>query len=184
MKTNFYFFLGLFVLTAQITIAQTTLKLDSNPELKVSGTSSLHDWEMTSNKATGELKATLDNGKITDIAALSVTMQAESIKSGKSGMDKKAYEALKTNKFQTVTFNLKSATKSGDYWVFNGALSLAGTSKNVSFKATVGENDGKHTISGKHSFKLTDFGIEPPKALMGTIKTGDEVTVSVKLNFK
>jgi hypothetical protein len=30
---------------------------------------------------------------------------------------------------------------------------------------------------------MTDFGIDPPKALLGTIKTGDEIEVKFKSIF-
>ncbi|MDO5608019.1 MAG: YceI family protein [Capnocytophaga sp.] len=175
---------GLLVLTGNFALAQATFKLQSNPELKVSGTSSLHDWEMTSNQATGELQATAEGTALTAINALTITMQAESIKSGKNGMDKKAYEALKTDKNKTIKYVLKSASKSGDTWTLTGTLTIAGTSKSVSLQAKETNASGGYALSGSHSFKLTDFGIEPPKAMMGTIKTGDAVAIHFNVNFK
>ena len=32
--------------------------------------------------------------------------------------------------------------------------------------------------------KMTDYGIEPPKALLGTIKTGDDIKIIFKTVFQ
>lgn len=159
---------------------QTLFKVGTNPELKVSGTSSLHDWTMTSTKATGDMKATVSDEKLVELTSLTITMPAESIKSGKSGMDKNAYKAMKSDKHKEVKFVLQSAKKESDtQWALTGTFTLAGVSKNV----TVRTSFNKQVLTGKHAFKLTDFSIEPPKALLGTITTGDDVTIEFKLPF-
>jgi polyisoprenoid-binding protein YceI len=37
------------------------------------------------------------------------------------------------------------------------------------------------TVSGDYTLKMTDYGIQPPKAMWGTIKTGDEVTIKFEI---
>src|SRR5690606_25975792 len=74
--------------------AQTRYNMAAGSELKVTGTSTLHDWEMVSKDATGQAAVTLENGQFKSISSLSVTLKAESLKSGKSQMDKNAYKAL------------------------------------------------------------------------------------------
>lgn len=175
---------ALFVFMMQFSFGQKTFQLDGKPELKVSGTSTLHDWDMPSSTATGTMVATETAGKLTDIKSLSIDMPSESIKSGKKGMDKKAYEALKTNKHKTVQFDLKSASKAGDTWTLVGTFNIAGVTKQVSIKAKETVASGTYTLAGFHAFKLTDYGIEPPKAMMGTIKTGDDVKIAFNVKFK
>ena len=36
------------------------------------------------------------------------------------------------------------------------------------------------SLEGEKTFNMTDYGIEPPTALFGTITTGDEVTIKFK----
>jgi hypothetical protein len=36
-------------------------------------------------------------------------------------------------------------------------------------------------IKGSKKVKMTDFNISPPTAMLGTLKTGDEVTISFTL---
>lgn len=92
----------LFLMTVQFAFAQKTFNLQNNPQLVVSGTSSLHDWDMPSNQATGKMVAVEEGGKLTQINSLEVVMLAESIKSGKKAMDKKAYTAMKTDQHKNV----------------------------------------------------------------------------------
>lgn len=165
--------------------AQKTLTLDSKPLLKILGTSSLHDWDMVSETANGKLLVTQESGKIIEINSLTVEMPAESIKSGKNGMDKNAYKALKTAQFKTVKFDLKSASKNTDgSWNFTGTFSIAGVNKSVTLKIKETTLGGQTIFDGTYAFKLTDYKISPPTALMGTIKTGDDVKISFTLRFK
>jgi hypothetical protein len=56
---------------------------------------------------------------------------------------------------------------------------MAGTSKPVSLSATgkqLPNGDLQLTVSKK--IKMTDYNIEPPVMFLGTIKVGDEITVS------
>lgn len=173
-----------FVFLVQFAFAQKTFQLDAKPDLSVSGTSTLHDWEMPSSTATGSMIATEEAGKLAEITSLTVTMPAESIKSGKKGMDKKAYEALKTDQHKNVRFDLKSASKSGDTWTLTGTFNIAGVSKQVSLKAKETVSSGVYGLSGSYAFKLSEYGITPPTAMMGTIKTGDDVKITFNVKFK
>ncbi len=174
-----------FMAVSSFSFAQKAFTLDTKPQLKISGTSSLHDWEMVSETATGKLVATVEGNKIAEINSLVVEMPAESIKSGKSGMDKNAYKALKTNQYKTVRFDLKSATKNTDgSWQFTGTFIIAGISKPVTLKVKESATEDQPVMEGFYSFKLTDYKITPPTALMGTVKTGDDVRISFTLKFK
>ncbi|MEX2567825.1 MAG: YceI family protein [Cyclobacteriaceae bacterium] len=158
-------------------IAQQEFSLENNPKLVVSGTSSLHDWEMVSNSARGSALLTLSNGKITRMDSAKISMEVKTLKSGKGGMDNNAYKALDADKNPSITFTLKEASKQGNRWMASGNLEMAGTTKAVRFKIQTAMEGSKVKISGKTNFKLTDFGVEPPTAVFGTIKTGDEVSL-------
>jgi polyisoprenoid-binding protein YceI len=164
--------------------AQKTYTVQKDNTLKISGTSSLHDWDMTSSTATGRMVGTFENQSLQSIQSLTVEMPAESLKSGKNGMDKNAYKALKTPSFKTIKFDLKSAKKEGNTWTLNGIFQIAGVSKNVTIKAKESFNAGDIVLEGSYDFKLTDYDITPPTALMGTVKTGDAVKVTFKISFK
>lgn len=170
------------------TKAQTTYKL-SKADLSVSGTSSLHDWTMTSESATGEAVGKVENNSLTALSKATVTMTAESLKSGKSGMDNNAYKALDTKKNPNVTFALKeikSITKKDGYYLVSasGTLTIAGTTKTLNIQAKTYPSGNSIKFTGSNTFNLTDFKVDPPTALMGTVKTGDAVTINYTLTFK
>jgi polyisoprenoid-binding protein YceI len=174
-----------FIASSTFSFAQKTFVLDAKPQLKISGTSSLHDWDMVSETASGRLVGTVESSKLTAITSLVVEMPAESIKSGKGGMDKNAYKALKTSQYKTVKFDLKEATRNTDAtWNFTGTFTISGVTKSVTLKIKETITGGQSVFEGSYAFKLTDYKIPPPTALMGTVKTGDDVKISFTLKFK
>ncbi|HYF02816.1 MAG TPA: YceI family protein, partial [Patescibacteria group bacterium] len=163
--------------------------LSAGSELKVSGTSTLHDWTMKSTSGNGKATFTMAGDQLQGITNLQVSLKAETLKSGKSGMDDKAYDALKTGDFPTISFTLremKYIKQNGTAITYTatGDLIIAGVKRAVTFTGTGKAGDDKFQFDGKTTFKLTDFKVDPPTAMFGTIKTGDEVTVAFNVTFK
>lgn len=164
--------------------AQKSYALDSKSTFSVSGTSTLHDWEMKSSSGTGTANLTIANSKLSDIESLSVILLSESIKSEKKSMDKVAYETLKTEKQKTIKYVLKSAEKVNETtWTLTGTYTIAGVSKE--YKTTVKTTVTKEglNIQGSNKITFTDFGMKSPTAMLGTIKTGQDLTLKFNLNF-
>ncbi|MBI0398138.1 hypothetical protein [Cyclobacterium marinum] len=89
--------LAVFLVAGVETVAQNSFTLSTDQELKVEGTSTIHDWEMISDKAKGSAEIELKGNKITGINSMVINLPATSLKSGKSSMDNNAYEALIAN---------------------------------------------------------------------------------------
>ncbi len=105
-------------------------------------------------------------------------------------MDKNTYKALNTDKNPTISFVLTSATVTatgGNNYQLKcvGKLSIAGTIKHTDLVATAKYNpaDKSFTVTGVKKMKMTEYNVSPPKALMGTIKTGDDISISYNLKF-
>lgn len=173
-------FLGLISLQVQ---AQKEYKIEGKPTLKVSGTSTLHDWDMVSDQATGSARITVSGGVVERVHSATFSMPAESIKSGKRQMDGNAYKALGTDKHKEVRFQLTEAKKQGDKWLISGMLDLAGMKKPVTFDSTLKVVGSNVTLQSSTSFKLTAFGVDPPTAMLGSIKTGDDVSLSIEMTL-
>lgn len=184
-QTKALFLVGLLAMVlAGFAQAQTKVTLVSGSELKVDGGSTLHDWHMTTTAVKGEGVFTIEGGQFKGASSLVVSFLAESLKSGTSGLDKNAYKALKTDQHKEIKFTLKSLSGSGTSFTANGELSIGGTTKSVSFPVKLTANGGKYLFEGSLKTKLTFFSITPPTALMGTVKTDDDITLSFKTTFQ
>lgn len=178
----------LFFLTFNLISAQQFNLLNGESKLTVLGTSSLHDWHVTAENQSG--KIVFKNLETGEIEKCNVEIVAESLKSGKSSMDKNTYKALKTDSYKTISFQLVEVKETvnkgnGKFTVHTqGDLTIAGVKKRVSLDFTTTIADNKITLVGEKKFKMTDFKIDPPKAMFGTITTGDEVTIKFSTIFK
>jgi polyisoprenoid-binding protein YceI len=165
--------------------AQRTYTLSSNPDLKVAGTSTIHDWHMTSSKATGKAEMTQGADGASAITSLSITMPVESLKSGKGQMDTNAYKALKTDKYPDIRFELTEvASINGSIIKAKGKLTISGSSKTFSLDVTQKLVGNTIEFSGTLPIKFSEFNVEPPTAIFGTIKTGDALQLSFTVIFK
>lgn len=182
---NFYRLLlvGAFGLIANFGLAQTSFMIGPSPILKIEGGSTLHDWHMETVTVSGQGVFTIEGGSFVSAKNLQVSFLAESLKSGTSGLDKNAYKALNTNKNKEIKFSLSNISGSGTSFTASGNLTIAGVTKPVSFPVKVTPSGKNFTFEGEFDTKLTAFSIDPPTALLGTVKTDDEITLSFKTTF-
>lgn len=173
----------------------TGLQAQGNYYLKtvvasVSGTSSLHSWESEVSQIKWKGNFLLSGKKLKAIKNGEIKILVKGIKS-KEGkiMDKKTYEAFDSDKNPYIIYAFSTADIKVDSLqnvtaVTEGNLTMAGNSKaiNLSGKGKMLANgDLQLTVSRK--LKMTDFKMEPPRAVLGTIKVGDEITVKFDIVF-
>lgn len=166
--------------------AQKTYQVKSQ-NLVVSGTSNLHDWTANVSKANGSAQLDVTNGKLNSVQNIDLKVDAQSLKGSKGNiMDGKIKDALNAKKFPTITYKAAKGTvteQSGTYKVTtNGTLTIAGVSQNVTLDA-VGKvlPNGDIEFSGVKKLKMTDFKINPPTAMLGTLTTGNDITLNYKV---
>lgn len=189
MKQRIYkWLLIVLVAVAPYTVlAQTELGIVSHT-MTISGTSNMHDWTADVEKVTGTIKAKVENGKIVDIQDVAISIDAQSLKSsGGSIMNSKMNDALNSKKNPKISFKLTKVDKitenAGSFRVSAmGVLSIAGANQNVSLDV-IGRllPNGSIEFAGIKKLKMTDFKVEPPTAMFGAMKTGDEVTLTFKV---
>ena len=157
-------------------------------DLVVKGTSTLHDWSMDSKNFNCKMNST-SSEKSLIIQKIDFSCNSNSLKSENSLMDKKAWSALEAYKFHKIQF--ESTNQEEFTWdnkniegEINGTLLLTGKKKDITipFKGVI-DNDGNLKVTGEVSIKMSEFGIDPPTALLGSLKTGDEVTIEYNLLF-
>lgn len=182
MKTLFIYLTIFFMIPVQ----EQEMKVNpQKTELTIYGTSSIHDWEIEASKCTGTAAVEFNQQQFVTINKLDFKVEVAALESGKSAMDDNTVKALKGDKFPYITYELveiKPHTDGSSNTVFDtkGKLTIAGTTNLVNMKTTIQQINSGLQISGELNIKMTDFQVDPPTAIFGTITTGDDI----KINFK
>ena len=181
-------YLSVLVLVAAATAGGQEVRMNLAPasSIRVEGTSNVHDWHAASSEITATIQVAPPIGASAKVASVALTLPVRSLKSGKGGLDKNLYKALNADANPTITFVMKTynATPSGESYaaVITGDLTVNGVTKEVKAEATMSA-DGKDAMRavGNVAMKMTDFGVKPVTALLGTIRTADAITVKFDL---
>ena len=154
----------------------------------IQGTSSLHDWEseITNIQCKGFFH--VKNGVLKDVRSAEIKILVEGIKSTKGKMmDRKTYEAFKSDQHPYITFTFSSGQIAVDSENIatveaTGNLAMAGTTKAISLSAKMNVMaNGDLQLSASKKIKMSDYKMEKPTAMLGTITVGDEVTLNFVL---
>ncbi len=165
----------------------------ADADIKVLGTSNLHNWSMEDKDVSCTAKFTYTTAKSTmptALETLTLSFPVHNLKSGKSGMDSKAYSALKAKDGGNIVFSSTSSTvtpaAAGQFNVkSNGNLTIAGVTKPVIMDAACQvTKDGTVNCTGTEKLKMSDYQIKPPTYMMGALKTGDGLTINFTLVVK
>jgi len=175
------------VLLALASVAQVKYHAKDDLQIVVSGTSTMHDWDMKTSKGISDATIILNaDGGLSGLTALSFAVPAESLKSDHKGMDKNAYKALKTGANTTISYTLSTATINPDGAIkCQGKLSIAGTTLDVDLTATSQVNPDKSiSVKGSKKISMKAYNMTPPSFMLGTVKTGNDVTVQFNLTLR
>ncbi len=163
--------------------------LEKGYTVGIHGTSNLHDWDETVGAVTGDGVIDWNTDGSFNLGAMSIKMDVHSIKSTEgSMMNNNTYKALKADSNPEITFALTSPIKSialnNRGFAAKINLTIAGVTRAIDMTVTAsGQKDGSVTFEGSKTIKMTDYGVKPPVALLGTLKTGDDITIHFKAGF-
>ena len=152
-------------------------------KMTIFGTSNVHDWEEICEDVTGTLNVEMDGNVIAKVTGATLNIPVKGIKSGKGGMDDNTYKALKASQHPTITYKIKSFRVEDGKIHLTGNATVAGVTKEVKFPANYTVEGNKIKFKGVVNLKMTDFGVDPPTALMGTIKCGDDIKFEFDITF-
>jgi len=181
-------FLALILMQHAVAQQQAVTLIPDQSEITIKGTSNLHDWEENVESFKVNLFLKFQEKEIAGIDKVQVTLQSNSIVSENSIMTNKTHDALNVKKYPHIEFRLVSVDNlSSSDGKFSGTLvgdvTLAGVTKRISLAFSGVHSGNKISIKGSKELNMEDFKIDPPKAMLGTLKTGEEVTILFQLNF-
>jgi len=166
--------------------------------LRVSGTSTVHDWESTTTatavsvvRAAGSAGSAAPNFpalvRASAIRSVDVQMPVRSLHSPRKGLDANLYKALKADAHPSIEIHLDHYTAakgaSGDTTrvTASGTIRVAGVERPLKMEARLHPADGGTWVVGTHTLRMSDFGIKPPTMMMGTLRVRDPVTIRYRL---
>ena len=153
--------------------------------IRIEGTSTLHDWKMEGTTIQGSIAAPSIEQWQNNASDVSVAIPVTSIKSEHAKMDKLMAEALKASANPTIRYELTSAalvqSEPAIQLATRGKLTIAGVTREVAMRVS-GTRDGGgiYLLTGQLPIRMSDYGIKPPTAMMGTIRTGNDVKVTFR----
>lgn len=184
-----YLSLTLTVLAFTVVCGQSITLIKDQSSLTVSGTSSLHDWHEKAGDFTATLRLQPNDGPSSVIEQVTFVCKSASLTSDNSIMTDKTHSALQTKKYPEIIFiseDLISIPGPGvDFSaVVKGELNLNGVRKALSFPVKGTYEGDRLSVRGSQALKMSDYNIKSPTAMLGTLKTGDEVTIHIDLKFQ
>lgn len=182
-------------------LAEYTARYEPAPgesHVQIDGTSNLHDWSIKGTVIDGYVdvnetcRFNLAMEKLPDLGKVRVSLKThveipvKSLKSGHSGMDDNTYKALKSPLYPKIIYDMEKVSVKTLPKMSNltaefdtvGRLSIAGVTRTLKMPVTVKAlEDQQFEISGSTKIKMTDFGVTPPTAIFGLLRTGDQITM-------
>ena len=187
-------FLALSLLAAVITASPASetrvpVKLSSG-RVTIAGTSNIHDYTASTTDlrivrlqvADGVIGPNFwdEIVKPGAIESFEVAIAAGSLSSPREGIDKNMYKALKVKEFPDIRFRLVrfEGEANPGALLATGVLTVAGVEREVTLDLKTTRHDSHFNVSGTVSLLMTDYGIAPPKAMLGMLKTDPKVTIT------
>lgn len=166
------------------------LVLQPGSRLMIEGTSNLHDWSCTAPTLVADIRAQIDAGTVPgSVDFVSIEIPVARIQCKNEKMNENLLRALRAGSNPRIMFRTTGPRRipvpdaTGRVSVsFRGDLTVAGVTKPVDLVVQAAPiPDGGLRISGSKPFLMTQFGIEPPTAMLGMLKTGNRITVRFDL---
>lgn len=183
MKTQILLLIAIILLPQFSNAQEKELFTLNKSSLIVYGTSSLHDWDMKAQDVSCSTATEFQNNSLKSIESINFKCKSNSLLSEHSLMDSKAHDALKAKKFPEIIFKLDASeivnSSTTDFNGFlMGTLTLAGVAKKIKVPVNgLLSSTNTFNAKGELSFRMSDFKIDPPTAMFGTITTGDEIKI-------
>lgn len=160
--------------TARISLAGTST-------IRVEGTSNVHAWHLATSTFTSSIEMAAPVAPGSEVESVTLTIPVTSLKSGKGGLDRNTYKALNAEQHPNISFRMTSYAAEPKDGAFaatvGGTLTVNGVTRDVILRAMISGEAAALQAVGGTKFNMTDFGVKPVTALMGTIRTGNEVTI-------
>jgi YceI-like domain. len=160
--------------------------------LSISGNSNINSFECTSFLGFNDGSATMllqKNGRSLNFSNASINLQVKSFDCKNNLINRDFYHTLNADTNPIIRIDLKQVETAGEpskvkWSTFNSKVTI--TLNQVSQDMEIGlkgfeSKAGEYHVCGSTQLLMSDFGIKPPTAMLGLIKTENKITISFDL---
>jgi polyisoprenoid-binding protein YceI len=170
-------------------VAQTAPLTIDTARVTIAGSSNIHEYTASTTTvrvtrvkvapaATGEAFWD-DILKPGALEGFEVAIPAATLSSPKAGLDKNMHKALKVETSPDITFRLLRLERASTGALKAiGVLRIAGVEREVGLALKTERRDAAFVVKGELVLLMTDYGVKPPVAMLGMLKTDPKVTVT------
>ncbi|HEU0016559.1 MAG TPA: YceI family protein [Longimicrobium sp.] len=168
--------------------ATPTLQFAQGSRVWLEGTSTVRSYRCQTTQVTGTAAL---NGESTELAEVSkgvrsaqVTLPVASLDCNNGTMNGHMRRALKAEQNPSIRFRVTSVSVTPSSVAagavrMSGPLTIAGQDQTISLNAQISrEASGNIRLKGSKQLNMTQFGVQPPRLMMGTMRVHDGVTVN------
>lgn len=182
---------------APLMAASTRAPLDVQPEsrLWIAGTSTVRSFQCQAGSfeakiesaGSGAVAAVLGGEKA--VSNVVVTVPVDKLDCRNATMNEHMRKALKADKNPAVVFKVAAydlaKSAEGVAVTLTGTLTLGGVEKPITVDAQAKSGDnGTLLVSGTREVRMTEFGLQPPKLMLGTLKVDERIKVGFDVILK
>jgi len=181
-----------------LTPPETGAVLTIQPEsrLWIEGTSTVRDFRCDATRVDGavELDPARPSIAVADlqqsVRAVRLDIAVADLDCRNNTMNDHMRKALKADQnpgiaYRMTTYQLEVQEGGDGVATLEGELTIAGTTQPVTIGATVAPGpDGTLKVQGSKEIIMTDFGVNPPKLMMGALKVNPRVVVHFDVVLK
>lgn len=121
------------------------------------------------------------------VTSMNVVVAVKGLHSPKEGLDKNMYKALKAEQYPEIRFRM-TGYQVGEGTVpaeskldAKGVLTVAGVDQEIRMAVTALREGDAVRLRASTPLLMSQFGIKPPKMMLGTLRTADKIVVHFDL---
>jgi polyisoprenoid-binding protein YceI len=176
--------------------AETAYVIEPGSRLTIDGSSNVNKFSCACNEQFphNTLRFEVqDGGRLARFSNANLHIRTKSLDCGNNQMNKDMYQTLRANEFPNIRIELTRAQLqeanlvAGNDWTAlkaNSTITIAGVSKTVSFDVKARRlGPDRLRFMASREVLMTDFNIDPPKAMLGLIKVNDAIRINLDLTI-
>lgn len=167
---------------------QVSLEIAAASNMWIDGTSTVNRFTCHTKDIEGQGHV-VEQASYADVATQgAISVPVRSFDCGNRRMNRDLHDALRAEAHPTITFNVnriqaEQYAPSDDLPItVHGSLTIGGAVRDVSFSGVaIHLPDSLFRFQGSLPLRMTDFGVDPPRAMLGLVRAHDPIVVRFDL---